>query len=211
MVKSIPTKSLLSLGIAGAIIFPLLTAIQAFTREGFSFAAHPLSLLSVGTFGWIQVVNFVISGLFFFLFAVGIQRALYPTSFWIPLLFKMYGMLTMIGGIFTVDPMLGFPPGTPEGLPAALSWHAIAHNIIFFLVFLCIVAAEFIFTRRFAKERKWKWFTYSLVTALAAPFLIVMAGEPGSTYYGGILFSLNLVTDAWIIAIALWLIGIEKK
>jgi hypothetical protein len=208
VMQSISTRTLLSLGIAGATIFPLLTAVQAFTREGFRLAAHPLSLLSVGAFGWIQVVNFILSGLLFFLFAVDVRRVLSPASFWIPLLFKTYGLLTILGGIFVTDPMLGFPPGTPDGLPATLSWHATAHNLIFFVVFFCIVAIELLFIGRFAKEKKRGWFTYSLLTALAAPALIVAAGEPGSMYYGAVLFSLNLITNAWIVAIALWLTGI---
>ena len=184
-------------------MFPLLTVIQGLVRQGFSLTAHPLSLLSVGALGWIQILNFVVSGLFFLLFAEGIQRVLAPMSFWIPLLFKAYGLLTIAGGIFVIDPMLGFPPGTPNGLPATLSWHAIAHNLIFFAIFLCIVLIEFIFSRRYAKEKMWGWFLYSLLTALAAPVLIVAAGEPGSPDFGVMLLALNLITNAWIVAVAL--------
>jgi hypothetical protein len=208
--KSTSTRTLLSFGIAGAIMFPLLTAIQASVRQGFSLAAHPFGLLSLGAFGWIQILNFVVSGLFFLLFAVGIQRALNPTSFWIPLLFKAYGLLTILDGIFVLDPVLGFPPGTPAGVPETLSWHATAHYLIWLAVFLCIVLVEFIFSRRFAKEKKWGWFAYSLLIALAATVLLVASGEPGSPYFGAMLFTLNLITNTWIVAIALLFMNIAN-
>ena len=35
---------------------------QAFTRDGFDLRRHPISLLSLGEFGWIQVANFVVCG-----------------------------------------------------------------------------------------------------------------------------------------------------
>src|SRR5207244_10600775 len=47
---------------------------QAFTRPGFDFERHALSLLSLGDVGWIQVANFLVSGLLTVLFAVGLAE-----------------------------------------------------------------------------------------------------------------------------------------
>src|SRR5215831_16792598 len=47
---------------------------QAFTRQGFDFARHPLSVLANGPGGWIQTANFVITGAMVIAAAVGVQR-----------------------------------------------------------------------------------------------------------------------------------------
>ena len=52
--------------------------VQAFTREGFDLRRHPLSLLSLGELGWIQIGNFVVAGLLVVAFAVGLRRVLHP-------------------------------------------------------------------------------------------------------------------------------------
>ncbi len=47
---------------------------QAATRDGFDLRKHPLSLLSLGDLGWIQITNFVVSGLLLVAFGVGVAR-----------------------------------------------------------------------------------------------------------------------------------------
>ena len=46
------------------------------TRDGFDLARHPLSLLSLGDLGWIQIANFVLSGLLFLACAAGMRRVM---------------------------------------------------------------------------------------------------------------------------------------
>ena len=66
--------------LAGAIVAgPLFLAVsltQAFTRDGFDLRRHPISLLSLGEFGWIQVANFVVCGALFIAGSVGLRRRL---------------------------------------------------------------------------------------------------------------------------------------
>jgi len=52
----------------GVVAGPLFVAVglaQAFTRAGFDPVRHPLSLLSLGDLGWLQITNFVTAGLLF--------------------------------------------------------------------------------------------------------------------------------------------------
>jgi hypothetical protein len=44
-------------------LFVIVVAVQILTREGFDLSRHPISLLSVGDLGWIQMANFVIAGI----------------------------------------------------------------------------------------------------------------------------------------------------
>jgi hypothetical protein len=69
-------RNLLYCGIVAGPLFIAASLIQAFTRTGFDLARHPLSLLSLGSLGWVQIANFVVSGILYVLGAVGQRAAL---------------------------------------------------------------------------------------------------------------------------------------
>ena len=73
-----PTVRLLTAGIVAGPLFLVLWALQAFTRDGFDPGRHPISLLSLGDLGWIQIANFVVTGALFVACAVGLRRVLHP-------------------------------------------------------------------------------------------------------------------------------------
>jgi hypothetical protein len=50
--------------------------LQALTRDGFDPTRHPLSLLSLGELGWVQIANFVVTGVLYLACAVGMWRVL---------------------------------------------------------------------------------------------------------------------------------------
>src|SRR5207237_3774866 len=85
----------------------------------------PPSVLSNGDRGWIQVANFLVSGLLVVAGAVGMRQVLRPgrAATWGPLLVAGYGVGLVAAAIFRADPMDGFPPGSPPGSPAAISTH----------------------------------------------------------------------------------------
>ena len=56
---------LLACGAVAGPLFIVVGLTQALTRAGFDPVKHPLSLLSVGDLGWIQITNFVVTGLLF--------------------------------------------------------------------------------------------------------------------------------------------------
>lgn len=58
------TSALLTAGIIAGPFFIIVALLQAFTRAGFDLVRHPACLLSLGDLGWIQIANFVITGLF---------------------------------------------------------------------------------------------------------------------------------------------------
>ena len=72
------TRALLTCGLLAGPLFILLIVIQALTRPGFDLRRHPASMLSLGDLGWIQIANFMVSGLLIVAFAVGLRRVLYP-------------------------------------------------------------------------------------------------------------------------------------
>lgn len=195
------TRALLACGVAAGPAFVTVVAAQALTRDRFDLSRHPISLLSLGTLGWIQVTNFVIGGLLCGAFAVGLRRALHPgpAGTWAPRLVGVYGVGLIAGGIFVTDPALGFPPGAPTGTPEQVSWHGILHGIAPAVAFTAIVLACFVFVRRFAVLRRWGWATYSAATAITALALFAWPGQDGLSLRLAVAV---VLTFAWTTALA---------
>jgi hypothetical protein len=148
------TSKLLTAGIVAGPFFIVLALLQAFTREGFDPVRHPASLLSLGSLGFIQIANFVITGALFIAFAVGLKRVLTDGigRQWASRMFVVVGFAFILGGVFVADPSLGFPPGAPEGVPQNMSVNAAIHGFAPVIGSLAMSAAILIFARRFWKQ-----------------------------------------------------------
>jgi hypothetical membrane protein len=176
------TKVLLTCSIAAGPLYIIVGLIQMAIRPGFDITRHSLSLLANGHLGWIQTLNFLITGILLIPGAVGVKRALrsVPGSKWAPLMLGLYGLGLIGAGIFRADPALGFPPGTPlENNP--ISWHGMLHLIVGTIGFTGFIAACFIFARRFKSLRQLGWAWYSLITGILflASFIGIASGSQG--------------------------------
>ena len=169
------TNALLACGVVAAPLFIGVVALQLLIVDGFDLRRHPISLLSVGDIGWIQIANFVVSGVLVIGFATGVRRLLHPgrAGTWGPLLIGLFGLGLVAGGVFVPDPSLGFPPGTPEGIPDNPSWHATAHGFAPTIGINAAVVACFVFVRRFAGLRQWGWAAYCAATGVAIPLIVM--------------------------------------
>jgi Protein of unknown function (DUF998) len=171
------TTRLLACGIAAGPLFLAAWLIQALTRDGFDPRRHPLSLLSLGELGWIQIANFVVTGLLYLACAVGMWRVLHPgrSGTWGPLLVGGLGIGLILAGTFTTDPGAGFPPGAPTGAPEQLSWHGVLHEVGFAVAVVSWTAACFVLARRSLALKEWGWVGACLATPLA---VLVLASWP---------------------------------
>src|SRR5438477_13172356 len=108
------TRSLLGYGVLAGPLYVVVSLAQALTRDGFDLTRHQWSLLSNGGLGWIQITNFLVTGLMVIAYAAGLRRALSPgrAGKWAPRLVAVYGAGLLGAGVFRADPALGFPPGT---------------------------------------------------------------------------------------------------
>jgi hypothetical membrane protein len=199
------TKSLLACGVVAGPLFIGVTLIQAFTRPGFDLSRHAISLLLLGNLGWIQFINFVLTGLLAVAYAFGMRRLLHPGrgETWGPLLVGVYGIGFIMAGVFPPDPEFGFPPGAPEGVPSTMSGHASVHFLAFFALVLALVAASFVFARRFAALRQRGWAAYCVATGVAAPALFILGAALTLGGNSGLpLFGVAFVTSAWLAVVA---------
>jgi Protein of unknown function (DUF998) len=170
------TAQLLTAGIVAGPLFLALWALQAFTRDGFDPGRHPLSLLSLGHLGWIQIANFVVTGALFVACAVGLRRVLHPgrAGTWGPRLVGGLGAGLIVAGIFVTDAGAGFPAGAPAGAPE-MSWHGALHEVGYLVVMLSWTAACLVFRRRFAALGQRGWAQACVATVAAA---LVLSGWP---------------------------------
>jgi hypothetical protein len=171
------TRALLACGVAAGPLFTVVAVAQMAARAGFDPARHPISLLSVGELGWVQITNFVLAGLLFVAAAVGMRRVLRTGAggTWGPLLVGAMGVALVWGGVFVADPVDGFPPGTPPGAPDQLSWHGILHGIGPVVGLLAPLAGCYVFGRRFGRLGRRGWAAYCAATGVASPILGVAA------------------------------------
>ena len=154
------TSTFLVAGIVAGPFFAIATLTHAFLREGFNVVRHPASLLSLGDLGWIQIANFVLTGTLFIVCGIGLRRVLTTGvgSRWASRFFILYGIGLIMGGVFTADPGLGFPPGAPEGAAKEMSWHGTIHAFAPILGFISHFAGLLVLARRFGSQghRGWK-------------------------------------------------------
>jgi hypothetical protein len=168
------TRTLLACGIAAGPLYVIVGLAQVLTREGFDVRRHPLSLLSNGELGWIQISSFLLSGALVILGAIGVRRALRSerAGIWGPILLALYGAGLIGAGLCKADPALGFPPGTPL-VTTGMSTSGLLHFVFGGIGFYSLIAACFVFARRFASEGRRGWVTYSVFTG--AMFFITFA------------------------------------
>lgn len=194
------TRRLLTCGTVAGPFFVVVGLIQSFTIPGFDLTKHFLSLLSAGEYGWIQIGNFVVSGLLTLAAAVGMWRALDRGRMRTagPILIGAYGLGFAAAGMFVADPALGFPPGAPEGFPDQMSWHGMMHGVAAIGSFLVLVLGCFAFAIRFAGFKEWGWVVYSVATGVIA---FAMPSIPNP--WGGVfLFVASAIGWAWLFALS---------
>ena len=208
------TRVLLLCGVVAGPLYVIVGAIEMLTRPGFDPTRHDLSLMSNGDWGWIHISLLILTGLLTIAGAVGMRRVLRGGrgGTWGPILLGIYGLGLIGAGFFTADPALGFPPGTLADAHA-VSWHGLLHFICGGIGFLGLIAACFVFARRFAARRQRGWVAYCVATGVI--YLAAFAGiAVGSNSVGVIMtvvilaFSVAVVLGwAWVSAVSVKLLS----
>ncbi|GAC1378100.1 MAG: hypothetical protein NVSMB33_01430 [Ktedonobacteraceae bacterium] len=160
------TRILLLCGAIAGPLFIFTVLIQDYTRIGFDPRLDPLSLLSLGGWGWVQIVNFVLAGVLNLLYAGGLWRRLHPgrPGTWGPILIGAYGLGLIAVGVFRTDPSNGFPPGAIAS--TGPSWHGVIHALGGLFVFVMLSAALGVFVRLFLAWKERWWAFYCLASAV---------------------------------------------
>lgn len=196
------TRSLLGYGVLAGPFYVAVALVQAlFLRPGFDLAHDDVSLLSNGSLGWIQITNFVLTGLMVVACAVGMRRALGTGrgATWAPILLGVYGLGLIAAGIFVADPMNGFPAGAPAGRPESVSLHGVLHIAAAGIGFICLAAACFVMARRYRK-----WFSIATGAVFLAAFAGLASGS-GSAVVVIAFWGALILVWAWIASLSIHL------
>ena len=202
-------RILLLCGVLAGPLFLLTIVMQIFTRTGYDFGHQPISFLSLGDGGWVQIVDFLVGGLLAIGFAAAVRRILHtgPGRRWVPLLIAGFGAGLVIAGLFPPDPAFGFPPGTPEGMPQVMTYRSVLHGVGFTLCFASLIAACFVMAFRDGKDKKRGHLWYSVATAMAALALSQWPGMEGASLR---YFLAAVVAWTWISVLSLRLMAIKS-
>jgi len=190
-------RTLLTCGAVAAPLWATVSLTQAFTREGFDITRHPLSMLSTGSLGWLQIANFLIAGALMVAGAAGLRATV--ASVWAPRLLTVTGLGMVAAGVFSMDPADGFPAGTPAG-PGVVTWHALAHFASGTIAFGTLIAGCYVLARHYARSGDRR---RAVVSVVAGTALLVGNGWAMS---GGTAGSLTLAIGA--ISAMLWVSAI---
>ncbi|HET7419052.1 MAG TPA: DUF998 domain-containing protein [Candidatus Dormibacteraeota bacterium] len=200
------TRSLLGYGVLAGPLYVVVALVQAALRPGFDLLHDDVSLLANGAWGWVQVLNFVVTGACVAAFAVGAARALAgrPAGTWAPRLLALYAVGLIAAGIFVADPMNGFPAGAPAGRPETISVHGLLHIAAAGVGFIGLVAACFVMARRFASERRRAWVAFSIITGVVflVAFAAIASGSSSAVVVVGFWAAL-LLAWSWMAAVAI--------
>lgn len=188
---SLTTRLLIVGGAIGPLLFMVAMLIEGAMRPGYNAWVQAGSALSLSDQGWMQITNFIISGLLIVCFALGFRRTLHGGrgARWGPLLLAAVGVGLIIAGIFVTDPALGYPSGTPNGPAFATTLHGTIHFVFGGLVvFFGLPAACFVLARRWSTDSQWKgWTIYSVITGiLMIAFFVAFAAIAAVSKQGGL-------------------------
>jgi Protein of unknown function (DUF998) len=181
--------SLLIAGLAGAVAFNAVYLIDGALRHGYDPISQPVSALSLGPGGAVQITNFIAFGILGCVTAFAWRPTLIGGigAVWYPRLAVLAGLAMICTGVFTLDPGKGYPPGVLA--PAHPSAHAQVHNVASYISLTATVAGLIILARRFSREPEWRgWAPAALAAAvLMMVFLAVFGaliahGGPGGIF-----------------------------
>jgi hypothetical membrane protein len=160
-------------GIIGPVLFIATFTVEGWLRPGYNPRAMFISALSLGPRGRIQIVNFIVFGALFLLFARGVAAA-FPegkASSAGPVLLTIIGISFIASGLFAMDPM-----STPRD---QMSLHGMLHSLFGALVFSLAPASCFVFLRRFCEDPNWQplqWWTLAAGAIMTASVVLLKAG-----------------------------------
>lgn len=137
-------------GLIAPILFVSIFTLEGLFRENYSEMENFISELSIGNRGWIQISNFLIFGILFFVFSIGLLKEFQKRRFALtgPILFLILALCYFFSGPFVTDSGTIFTQQK--------SVHGIIHGVLGAIVFLLMTVSCWTFLKVFKKEKQFK-------------------------------------------------------
>jgi hypothetical protein len=195
-------------GIIAPVLFVGVFLLEGWLRPSYDGMTQYVSELSLGPRGWIQIANFMITGLLLLLFAFSVRAEFKEGKAsrfgWI--LLAISALALLFSGPLVMD-----TASTPRD-----QWtlHGILHQLIGALGFFTLAPVIcFVFWRRFREDKKWQslspWTITATAIILVAIILLRMVPVPpdaanGYTPYAGLIQRTVIITYmVWTFSFAL--------
>lgn len=171
------TCGLLRCGVAAGPLFITVFLVEGARRPGYKPLRHPVSSLSLGPHGWVQVANFSATGTLCLAGAAGLSLApgAVPGTRLGTAFIGAAGLGLLGSAVFPTDPVSGYPPGSPDAL-AEPSTSMTRHGIAAIPIFLGLPTAALAYGWRFHRAGQPRWAVYSACTAASMVVNIGLAG-----------------------------------
>jgi hypothetical membrane protein len=188
-----------SAGLVAPILFTGLVIVQGVRQPDYSHVALPISALAAWPLGWVQVVNFCVTGVLCIVFARGLHQAVMPARRNIGAqLLVLTGLGLIAAGAFSWKMVDGVPTETP------------AHAVAAIVSFVSLSVGLLSLSRRFRRDPAWSDLaTYTLLTALVVfalfmtmAFCAIGDATPLHPWAGLIQRVLCVVWFTWILVAA---------
>ena len=184
-------------GAVGPPLFVLVFLVDGLVHPAYNAVTDFVSELSRGELGWLQILNFVVFGAAMIVFAAGIRWGTRRAAGSVagPPLFALIGASLVAAGIFVTDAHTSTTATTAGTI----------HQLVSLVVFAGVIAACFVFARRFHGAMR----VYSLLSGAAVLLLILATGIVGERVGAtGVVQRVTIAVGwAWISILALALRG----
>ncbi len=211
-------------GIVGPILFVLVFTVDGALTPGYSAMRDVVSFLELEPAGWIQSLNFILTGLLFILFSLGffLWMRSWSALGWL----SVTTVLIALTGVGLVMAGLFFPDAPGSSQPSV---HGILHPISFSLIFLSLGIASLLVGGKFLRTAGWRihgWYSllaglFPIVAALGniySSFIVSTASKTPFTSttsqlaVGGLINRvLILVAFAWYVILASRMLMRERR
>jgi hypothetical membrane protein len=207
-------------GVLAGPFFVLVATIQDVTRPGFYPLRCQVSHLAIGATGWMQAINFLVTGTLVLAFAFGLRQALRPQKL-LPVLLGLVGFGFITATFFATEPFYDCPSG-PLSVPPGVTINGPVHDTAAGFIFTSFMVAGLLCGRRAFQQRQQVFAIYSILSVVAVlGFLTVSSlgyAQIGSAQtdlldVGGLFERLALMSlFAWITTFAVSLLrGKHRK
>ncbi|HEX9036698.1 MAG TPA: DUF998 domain-containing protein [Ktedonobacterales bacterium] len=206
-----PASPLIAAGGLAGPFFMLLATIQVLTRPGFQPLRCQVSQLAIGDAGWVQALNFLVTGALVLAFGLGLRQALRPQRL-LPALVGCMGLGFLAATCFATVPGYGCPSG-PVSVPPGVTINGPAHDLAAGAVFISFLVAGLFCARRAWRQRQYGFARYSLGSVVAMLAFLTLsslgyAQTHGLTAVSGLFEWLALLSVfAWITTVAVALVS----
>lgn len=194
-------------GVVGPALFWLVVIVDGLTKPGYDARTQTISELALGERGWVQSANFIVLGLLTVAFAAGLRYlfSVGRASVFGPPLIALFGLGFVASGIFPTD--------QPHGGATVMTTSGVIHDLAFLVLLVAIIAACFVFARRFRHDLNWRGYgLYSIITGFLVPLLLiafVVQGQ-GAPVAGVSQRILVAVFVLWVELVALRALGLQR-